>query len=174
MNDTHFQKVRFVAEMVALIAIIISLIFFTYELRLSRSIALNESFANTAEASIAINSFLAEHASIWYAGCTGEELTIEEKAVFVKLVTAADRLNFARYQRAIQGVSTARSRFFTLAIASDMQRFPGFRDTWREVAKIMNSLSPGESWFAEVESVYSDLTGSSDNTNVDATLCGIY
>ena len=98
---------RLIIEVVAVIAVIVSLYFVRYELRQTQSVAQNESFGQMAEMSIGLNSLITSNGNIWYRGCLDQELDSEEYSTFLRMVSAVDRVHFALWSRARGGVSGA-------------------------------------------------------------------
>ncbi len=69
----------------------------------------------------------------------------------------------------------APSNIFSGAVARDMKRFQGFRNTWREVAFSLNNYNPpgaGSNWVAAVEREFSQFSESTELQEINAGLCG--
>ena len=80
------DKIRTIAELVAVISVVLSLLFVGFELRLSRDQAYAESYATTYESMSGFDNLVAENSNIWRSGCLGEELSADEEMIFARLV----------------------------------------------------------------------------------------
>lgn len=118
---------RSLGEVVAVISVVISLLFVAYELRVSRSIALTESFGQMSANTIAMNSLIAENMAVWIKSCLGEEMTALEEATFLRLIAAWDNLTFSKYQRAAEGITLADPSRWARTTALNMYRYQGFK-----------------------------------------------
>jgi len=96
---------RVLAELLAVISVVLSLIFVGYELRLNRNIAANESYASAIDIETSIREYLSQYPAILARGCLNEELSIGEDVIFTNQVRTIDRLGFFRWLRAGQGIS---------------------------------------------------------------------
>jgi hypothetical protein len=150
---------------------------------MNREAALNESFGTNSELATAMRSLISEHPEIWRKGCNGDELSIDERVVYVQLMSAYNSFYFSRWSRARSGISGASPDRWTLSVAVNMYRHKGFRDTLRRV----HAASPGEGapvsvtdteinsggWPGAVERSYNQLVVSNVELPSDSDLCGI-
>ena len=158
-------------ELVGVGAVVISLAFVGYELRMTREVAQNESFGTSIEATIELANLISSHPSAWRKGCLGEELSEDEVVVFGTLVKAVDRFNFFRYLRAITGITNAAPEVFIGNIAKARILSPGYNAKWLQMAEYVAS---DNEWYTLVEEAYTILKSDSSILESDSASCGIY
>jgi len=159
-------------DTVGVLAVVISLLFVGYEVRLSRSVAVNESFGTSIEHTALIRGLVIEHADIWQRGCVGSDLTTEEEVIFGNLLRTVDRFNFFRYQRAVRGITDSNPEQWVFRVARDRYMYPGFNEKWLEIET--NRFGSTTGWLNDVERVYEELSSSNRQTTFDPSLCGLY
>ena len=168
---------KHVFETLGVLGIIASLLFVGFELRLSRSIALNEGFATQNELAIALMSMQSENADVWQRGCLGEELTQEEKVVFGKIFAATVNYRFTLWSRANVGLMGASPERWARYVAFDRYQFTGFNEYWIEGLNRRNpdrelSTEAMGPWQADIERVYEEYVSSNTPKDLDVSYCG--
>ena len=159
--------IRQLVEFIGILAVVISLLFVGYELRLSRSIALSAQRSNASELTMNLHEFIAENPNVWARGCMDEELDTDEAIVFTNMVQAAIYYNFSRFQQERAGFSNAPIRFAPSSVASNIYNFPGFAKVWEKTNR------RGSGFFIQsVIEEYELLIESGDERILDVTLCG--
>ena len=112
-------------EFIGITAVVVSLAFVIYELRLSRSIARSEGFNQINELNQGLSEMIASHPDVWHRGCLGEELTPEESIIFSKLAQARVVHGFTQWGRAQAGISTNIPEAIAYSLALNIYLFPG-------------------------------------------------
>lgn len=150
--------------------------FVGFELRQSRTIAQFEGFVELEEVERNLLSLQIENIDIWQRGCLDEELSIEEKGIFTKMVQAVGIRGFTSWQRANLGLLDVEPGFFTYGVALTRFRFPGFDKAWiAGYSRRSADLSydpPAGSWSGAVESTFRNLDENTIERNADVSLCG--
>ena len=168
---------RAVGEIVAVTSVVFSLIFVGYELRLSRSIAQNEGFVTSAELAESVFSLQATHADVWQRGCLGEELSVQDGVIFLKVFRAVVDRRFASWARANIGITRGNPAFFAYGTALDRYRFPGFNEMWVNDISSRNIefdyQTSLDGWGQAVEEFYLEFTDSNAEKNVGVAFCGL-
>ena len=162
-------NLRAIAEIIAVLSVVLSLLFVGYELQLNRSVASNESYASSVEIETTIREYVSQHPSVLYRGCLNEELTQDEDVIFANLVRAIDRLGFFRYLRASQGISGATAETHATVVAQNRVVFEGFNRKWLEIREF--GLG-SEAWYLLVEETYAEMKSQDVWPSQNATLCG--
>lgn len=99
---------RTVAELIGVMAIVISLVFVGLQLRQDRDLAQVSSFGSMTESANALSDLVHNDSEVWVRGLKGEELTDAETAIFMSLVRAVE----ARYMNwIVRWQSTGEERF---------------------------------------------------------------
>jgi len=162
-------------EIVGLSAVILSLMFVGYELRLSRDIARLEGLGTAGQFQVDVYDSIAQHADIWRRGCEGDALSPEEKAVFANVYGQVEIRSFITYQRASTGITNASPEPFVRTFALSVYRFPGFRSMWEEFALARTIDLDPEShsgWWRRVEQLVNEFEEMNVPKSVDAAFCG--
>jgi hypothetical protein len=89
-----------VAEIVGITAIVVSLVFFGYQMQQDRRIALAAHELSLFEARFYVNQSISEHPEIWLRGNAGEALIESERLIFRNIVDNAVRRAFYHAQAA--------------------------------------------------------------------------
>ena len=102
MNLTNWREL---VELLAIVAIVASLVFVGMELRQSRAISISEGNLANAQIQIERNNAINDHSIIWTRGNSGEPLAENEAVIFQNLVRNAAIHGFMEYARLGQLVS---------------------------------------------------------------------
>jgi len=167
--------IRESAEILGISALVISLMFVGYELRLSRSIAETEGFATSHEQNRSIREFIAANSEIWYRGCLGEELSPEDSVVFVSIAQSLFNRAFTRWSRSGIGITGATQESLATGVALNRYRFPGYNEAWEK--NELSQISPlrernSSNWRSAVEEMYIALVDSDFDRSFDVAWCG--
>ena len=81
-----FERLREVAELIGIAAIVISLVFVGLELRQSRELAISDSYRSSVDSYTEYIRFRAEHPDIWLRGNAGDELHASELVIYDALL----------------------------------------------------------------------------------------
>lgn len=162
-------------ELVGLFAVIVSLLFVGYELRLSRSIAQTQGLAEMSALNSQVKQMQIDNAEIWHKGCVGEELSPVQKLIFAKIFRATLNRYFAAWARGNIGVIDSNPSQFVSALAMSRYRFQGFNEFWVEERMQRNAnleyFIPENSFADDVEQMYQDLITAGAPKNVDPAFC---
>ena len=88
---------RQIVEILGVLAVVLSLLFVGYELRLARSIAETESLFQTSEETRNLHEYISSNADVWAKGCMGEDLSATEAIVYFNTVKSAMEHQFFRW-----------------------------------------------------------------------------
>lgn len=167
-----------IAELIALISVVASLLFVGYELRLSREVALTDSYYASEETEANLRTMINDNAIIWRKGCLGEELDESEEVVFRQLARQLNTHYFMSWRRVLDGiVSSVDSNRWPRVVALNMVHYPGFRDAWRT----MESAAPStrvlqqdtNQWVIQVEQYFEEFSSDPSMKKPDEFLCGV-
>lgn len=161
---------RSAAELIAAISVVLSLLFVGYEIRLSRSVASNESSAASLEMENMIREYVSQYPSILARGCLNEELTADEEIVFSNIVRSIDRLGFFRNVRSGAGITGIAREFHATVVAKNRVFFPGFDRKWREIREVEYEYY--SAWYDRVENMYTEIKAQNIQPLSDPSLCG--
>ena len=171
---------RHIAELLAAASVVISLLFVGYELRLAREVASTENFNAVLGNNLSMGTLLTDNYDVWQKGCIGEQLTDGENILFAQLVQSYNNWAFIRWRNSAGGISRLNSVQAPLAVALNMHRFPGFRDTWELTQSeqaaahpIRLNQAPGSGWAGEVRRLLQILIETDPDPVRDIRLCGI-
>ena len=162
---------RYIAEIIALLSVVVSLLFVGFELRMNREVANTDSAGTAATVTPELIDLLISHPSIWMRGCADEELTGEEEVVFGGLVRAVDRHLFFRFLRARDGILSLDPTNMARDIARQRALYPGFDRKWKEI-RASNDTAGGE-FERTVEEQYEILSRTLEPNMYDSSLCGL-
>ena len=128
----QFSKLKDIAELVGIVAIVASLVFVGLQMKQASDIAQNELSLGIFATSIEINNEMNEYADIWIRGSRGDELDETEASIFGGLVqNLNNQAFFARSMRAQLGESERLSTE-VYNFARILHENPGARKTWME------------------------------------------
>ena len=88
---------RSAAELIAVTAIVVSLVFVGIQLQQDRDLAQVSTFGSIADSASALSELVQAHSDVWVRGLNGDELTNSELAVFISMIRAVE----ARYMNFI-------------------------------------------------------------------------
>ena len=158
--------IRQFVEIVGVSAVVLSLLFVGYELRLARSIAESEGLEQATELYLSLNEYKSSNADVWARGCMAEDLTPAEEIVFSNIAASIIVYRFNNWLRSGIGISTYPAIIRPNSIASDRYNFPGFNALWEK-------RGFGTPEFREaVKEQYEFLVESNAERSTDVTLCG--
>ena len=165
-----------IVEIMGITALVLSLVFVGYELRLSRAIARSEAFVMLTDITIALRDLQTAHTDVWLRGCIGEELSEIDKAIFAKVFQAFETLLFGSWQRANIGITGAPPEIFSRKLALNRYRFAGIDAMWIEMHSAETTdliYDPNsDAWTLAVEEDYRDIINSNAEKNLDVAFCG--
>ena len=123
-----FDRLREVAELVGITAIVVSLVFVGLELQQSRELAISESYHDRIDSYSEFMSFRAQHPSIWIKGNSGDDLNAADSVIY-------DALLKSYFNRVFWGVRSQRRLGFDADVgahdfAAFLHRNPGAREHW--------------------------------------------
>ncbi len=170
-------KTRVVAELIAVSSVVLSLLFVVYELRLSRDLAVAESYDATNASMFEFENLVTEHIGIWRRGCLGEELELDEEMIFARLVGANVDLMRTLWRRINTGITPTNPENFPSWIASSRHRFTGYNDMYIRYRLYMGqdvqTINPnGTGFSANIERFYRDFAESDEELVPDVAFCG--
>jgi len=152
-------------EILGVMAVVASLLFVAYELRLARSVAESQYISETSNLTNSFNDMIISNSDIWVRGCLGEELNSNESLIFNYLAHSFINHEFARWSRgeaftgnAIRGVTP---------VARNLYNFPGIKEACRK----MNQRGSPE-YRQDVTDLYDAMEDSNAPKIIDVSLCG--
>jgi len=162
-------KKKELVEFIGATAVVLSLLFLGYELRMNRQVAMNDSLGSAMDSTTTMLSTISENASTWRRGCINEELSADEEMIFSALVVSVDRFFFFRFQRADKGITGVDPAAWPRQTAIHRLLFPGFDKKWLEIYGVRS----GNPYFEAVHSNYAALKNEWGPGMQDASLCGV-
>ena len=91
-----------VAEVLGVVAIVLSLVFVGIQLQQDQEIAGAQAYIDAASQITELNQLISENKAIWVRGLDGEELSKEDEVVFQSIYHALFVRKIAQWQRAIR------------------------------------------------------------------------
>lgn len=153
------------AEIVGVTAVVLSLLFVGYELRLARSVAESESLAESAELYRSLREYISSNSEVWEKGCLAKQLSSSESIKFANMALSIMNYNFAQWNRSLLGIRGGPG--WANIIAVNRYNFPGFNRVWEE-------MGSGSSAYREaVNARYSFVVESGTSRNSDVAYCGV-
>lgn len=127
---------RQLAEIVGIFAVVVSLLFVGYELRLARAVAEDESISQRIELATSIREQITSNSDIWVKGCLGEELTPKETVEFTNVASSVISYEFYRWRRANISNTDAPTLNGPRVVARNIYSFPGFAAFWEKAGVV--------------------------------------
>jgi len=158
-----------IAEAIAILSVVLSLIFVGYELRQSRSIAIFDGAIAAEEARFNLRSLQVENIEVWQKGCRGDELSESEKGIFNKIVDTVDFRRFTGWRRANFGMVERAPDAFAKDMALDRYNYPGFNAAWLEIVEHRQTWGP---WEGSIDSIYKSLITEPPTSTTSPSNCG--
>ena len=126
------RKIREIAEILGIAAIVASLVFVGLQLRQSDQMARAEIQATFGMMSIEIAALISEHSDVWIRGDAQEELNDADAAVFESLVIAVNDSNYSNFWQALQIDGEQSALEYLHDFSGFLYRHPGVRQVWSE------------------------------------------
>ena len=130
MLENSKIKWKFVAELIGMTAIVLSLVFVGLQLKQSEVIAGNEvgiqELGNRIEAHDQIN----EHVNVWARGLAGEKLSDEDAVVFENLLVNINDITYFSSENYFNLGDENSARLVVTDLAVFLHRNPGARNVW--------------------------------------------
>ena len=126
------RKIREIAEILGIVAIVASLVFVGLQLRQSDKIARADVQATFGMMSIEIAALISDHSDVWIRGDAQEELNDADAAVFESLVIAVNDSNYSNYWQAWQIYGEQKAVENLADFSGFLYRHPGVRQVWSE------------------------------------------
>ena len=158
------QKIKNYAELIGIIAIVISLFLVLQELRQSRQIALGEFDMEYTQNRLLANQQITDYPELWISGCRGDDLNETEEVIFRQLVINENDLAVFKVSQALrlgdQGAANAQYTDF----AGWLHRNPGAYRVWmeREQTLLQNRQAMqviSSTWYRDVQYALDRLEG---------------
>ena len=154
-------------EFLGVSAVVLSLLFVGFELRLARSLATSQSFYETSELTRNLNELIIANADIWARGCMADELPTSEAVVYEFLVHSLINYEWTRWSRSRAELTGSPLNLGARPLGRNIYNFPGIRTAWE------NAPQKGSSAFQQaVLEEYQLLEDSGSERNLDVSLCG--
>lgn len=158
-----------IAESIAILSVVLSLLFVGYELRQSQSIAIFDGAIAAEEARFNLRSLQIENIEVWQKGCRGDELSEIESGIFTKIVDTVNFRRFTGWRRANLGMVEREPEAFERDIALDRYSFSGFNVAWLEVVGSRQTWGP---WERSIDSTYESYKTESMPSILPLSRCG--
>lgn len=121
---------KFVAELIGMTAIVLSLVFVGLQLRQSQVIAENEVGLQELENRIEAHGQINEHVNVWAKGLAGEKLSNEDAVVFENLLVNINDITFHASSNYFNLGDETSARLVVSDLAIFLHRHPGARSVW--------------------------------------------
>ena len=131
-----------IAELIGIVAIVLTLGFVGFQLQQDRDIAVAQLITDAEIKQIELSNLISSNSSLWARGLQGEELTTEEEVIFESIVhTVMVKYNSMtqRADRGLLNMSGTVSRQFALHIHAN----PGLRRVWQARCEDHDIVSGG-------------------------------
>jgi hypothetical protein len=158
-----------IAESVAILSVVLSLLVVGYELRQSRSIAIFDGAIAAEEARFNLRSLQIENIEVWQKGCRGGELSESEKGIFSKIVDTVDFRRFTGWRRANFGMVQRDPDDFAKEMALDRYNYPGFNTAWLEIVEYRQTWGP---WEESIDFIYKSVITEPISSTTSISNCG--
>jgi hypothetical protein len=119
-----------IAELIGIVAIVLTLAFVGYQLQQDRDIAVAQLMTDAEIKQIELSNLISSYSSLWARGLQGEQLTTEEEVIFESIVHAVSVKYGSMMERAdrrLLSKSGRVSRQFALHVYAN----PGLRRVWQ-------------------------------------------
>ena len=126
------RKIREIAEILGIAAIVASLVFVGLQLRQSDQMSRAEIQATFGMMSIEIAALISDHSDVWIRGDAQEELNDADAAVFESLVIAVNDSNYSNFWQALQIDGEQSALEYLNDFSGFLYRHPGVRQVWSE------------------------------------------
>jgi len=126
------RKIREIAEILGIAAIVASLVFVGLQLRQSDQIARAEIQATFGLMSIEIAALISEHSDVWVRGDAQEELSDADTVVFENLVLAVNDSMYSNFWQTWQIDGEQSALEYLHDFSGFLYRHPGVRQVWTE------------------------------------------
>lgn len=123
------------AELIGIVAIVASLIFVGMQLRQDQSIAEAQIYSQSNQLAIDLANLINEDRDIWVRGIAGDDLTVEEEAVFENIYMAI-YLNYGGLWQRANRLSTRSPESAARQLAYQILTHPGLRRMWEKHTKL--------------------------------------
>lgn len=123
-------KWGFVAELIGMTAIVLSLVFVGLQLRQSQVIAENEVGLQELENRIEAHGQINEHVSVWARGLAGEKLSDEDAIIFENLLVNINDITFHASSNYFNLGDEIGARALVSDLAIFLHRNPSARNVW--------------------------------------------
>jgi hypothetical protein len=121
---------KFLAELIGMTAIVLSLVFVGLQLRQSQVIAENEVGLQELQNRIEAHGQINEHVNVWAKGLAGEELSYEDAVVFENLLVNINDITFHASSNYYSLGDQTSARLVISDLAIFLHRNPGARSVW--------------------------------------------
>ena len=158
---------KVIAESIAMMAIVLSLVFVGLQLKQSQVIARNEIDGLFLENRIEAVGQINDHVNVWVRGLAAEKLSVDDAAVFENLLININDITFFTALNHFNLGSTEDARISIDDFAIFLHRNPGARRVWearesrlaegREVIQFRNKVGSNKFTFPYVEWVMQAL-----------------
>ena len=133
-----------IAELIGVVAIVLTLAFVGYQLQQDRNIAAAQLITDAEMKQIELSNMISSHSSLWARGLQGEQLTTEEEVIFETIVHAVMVKYESMRLRTRQGLldrsgTDEISRQFALHIYAN----PGLRHVWQARCEFFELVAGG-------------------------------
>lgn len=134
-----FKKFNEIAELVGMVAIVLSLVFVGVQLRQDRQIAYAEAVADLLENGLEAQSDINQFAHVLVKGNSGAELDPAESMIIRNIVqNEQDRVFLQNWRAQVMGESFSNTP--ELMFVAFLYRNPAARDAWEQISADMESL----------------------------------
>ena len=121
-----------VAEVLGVVAIVLSLAFVGIQLQQDQKIAGAQAYIDAASQITELNQLISENKDIWVRGLDGEELSKEDEVVFQSIYHALFVRKVAQWQRGIR-LSAGDPKSSIHDFAYNIHNYPGLRRSYEQM-----------------------------------------
>ena len=129
-----------IAELIGIVAIVLSLAFVGYQLQQDRDIAAAQLITDAEIKQIELSGLISSYSSLWARGLQGEQLTTEEEVIFQSIVHAVLVKYGSMWERTNQRLLN-RSGGVWRQFALHVYANPGLRRVWQARCEYQEIIS---------------------------------
>jgi hypothetical protein len=129
MRQTNLKDI---AEILGVIAIVLSLAFVGIQLQQDQKIAEAQAYIDSASQITELNQLIAENRGVWVRGLDGEELSREDELIFQSIYRALFVRKIAQWQRATK-LNAGNPDSFAQGFAYAIHIYPGLRRAYEQM-----------------------------------------
>jgi len=156
-----------IAELVGIVAIVLTLAFVGFQLQQDRDIAVAQLITDAEVKQIELSNLISSHSNLWARGLKGEQLTTDEEVIFQSIVHAVMVKYGSMLQRANRRLLN-RSGGIQRQFALHLYANPGLRRVWQTRCEYYDTVYGAD--FSDSNSLTCEMVRSELEKIEDGTL----